>query len=359
MGKRIRNRKHARRHPFSGLLPRGRRERREVKLLGSAAVGLTALLVISIFLASSLDRYLLGASQYGAVVSAVLVDLANSDRSSQDVPALTINPLLVEAAQAKADDMAKYSYFAHVSPQGVDPWHWFQVVGYSFNYAGENLAVDFSDSGDVNTAWMNSPTHRENILDPHFTQIGIATSQGMYEGHPTTFVVQEFGTPSGTTGTASAIRSQTIPSSPTQPALATTQSAPANVLGTSVENAASAPAVQPIAAAATQKVSETLAVVPTSASAAAPDYAPWWAHLIASPRSLLGYAYWFLALLVWLALCFATGLELRLHHTRKALAAGVLLSFIVVMLVVANTFVFTHPTLTPQASMTAAAGSAF
>jgi len=47
-----------------------------------------------------------------------------------------------------------------------------------FTYAGENLAVDFSDSQDVTTAWLNSPEHRANIMDTHFTQFGIAIATG-------------------------------------------------------------------------------------------------------------------------------------------------------------------------------------
>ena len=57
------------------------------------------------------------------------------------------------------------------------------------------MAVDFSDSADVERAWMNSATHRENLLDPHFTEIGIALAQGTYQGRATTFVVQMFGAP--------------------------------------------------------------------------------------------------------------------------------------------------------------------
>jgi hypothetical protein len=103
--------------------------------------------------------------------------------------------LLTVAAQDKANDEATKGYFAHTSPQGLTPWYWFQQVGYNFDYAGENLAVNFSDSEDVTTAWMNSPEHRANILNTDFTQIGIAAAQGVYEGEPTTFVVEEFGTP--------------------------------------------------------------------------------------------------------------------------------------------------------------------
>ncbi len=130
-----------------------------------------------------------------AVIASALVDLTNTDRSVSGTHMLAVNPLLVEAARLKAEDMATASYFAHTSPEGKSPWHWFALAGYDFSYAGENLAVRFSDSVDVERAWMNSPTHRANIVNEKFTEIGIATAEGMYEGQPAVFVVQMFGTP--------------------------------------------------------------------------------------------------------------------------------------------------------------------
>ncbi len=130
------------------------------------------------------------------VYASLLVDLTNQDRSENKLALLTKSDLLTRAAQLKADDMAAKGYFAHVSPEGYNSWHWFNRAGYSFVYAGENLAVDFTESRDVADAWMKSPTHRANIVNPNFTQIGIATAEGVYQGKPTTFVVQMFGKPS-------------------------------------------------------------------------------------------------------------------------------------------------------------------
>jgi len=129
------------------------------------------------------------------VLPRVLAEMANMDRAESKVGTLTINPLLEKAARLKADDMASKGYFAHTSPQGLTPRHWFSEVGYDFAYAGENLAVDFSDSGDVNEAWMNSPKHRFNIMNSEFTEIGIGVARGIFEGRETVFVVQMFGRP--------------------------------------------------------------------------------------------------------------------------------------------------------------------
>jgi hypothetical protein len=130
------------------------------------------------------------------VYPAVLADLTNQDRATSGVNKLTWSKTLEKAAKMKAEDMLKNGYFAHTSPAGVTPWHWFKEVNYNFIYAGENLAVDFTESQNVENAWLNSPKHKENIVNSNFTEIGIATAEGFFEGKNTTFVVELFGSPS-------------------------------------------------------------------------------------------------------------------------------------------------------------------
>jgi len=134
-------------------------------------------------------------TQVAAVVAADVVALTNENRTDDGLPALSTNALLTEAAQEKADDMAAHSYYAHVSPDGKSPLYWLQKVGYKYLNAGENLVIDRTTSEQVVDAWMASPDHRENILRPQFTQIGVGVAEGEYQGIKTTFVVQEFGTP--------------------------------------------------------------------------------------------------------------------------------------------------------------------
>ncbi len=141
----------------------------------------------------SIIRYL---NLSATVYPAVLADLANQDRALASVPKLAWNSTLEKAAQMKAEDMLKNSYFAHTSPTGITPWHWLKETNYNFIYAGENLAVDFTESINVEKAWLASPKHKENILNSHFTEIGIATADGYFEGKKTTFVVEFFGQPS-------------------------------------------------------------------------------------------------------------------------------------------------------------------
>src|SRR3989344_7921275 len=128
-----------------------------------------------------------------------LVRSVNVTRTDTQKPKLAVNTLLERAAQLKANDMAAKSYFAHTSPAGITPWYWLHQVGYHYSSAGENLAVDFIDSNDVHQAWMNSPSHRANILNAGYTEIGIATATGRYQEHETIFVVQFFGKPRAST----------------------------------------------------------------------------------------------------------------------------------------------------------------
>lgn len=130
-----------------------------------------------------------------AVLPSVVVDLTNDERADKDLQRLRRNPLLDQAAKLKAEHMKNNDYFAHFSPEGVSPWHWFDSVGYDYIHAGENLAVFFDDSDDVVQAWMDSPLHRDNILKEEYTEIGVATVETKYQDYSTVFVVQLFGTP--------------------------------------------------------------------------------------------------------------------------------------------------------------------
>ena len=70
-----------------------------------------------------------------------------------------------------------------------------ELAGYEYKHAGENLAVNFVDTEEIHRAWTNSRSHFLNIVNPKYTEIGIATSSGIYKGREAIFVVQMFGTP--------------------------------------------------------------------------------------------------------------------------------------------------------------------
>ncbi len=332
-----------------------------------------------------------------------MVDLTNENRIQNALPGLMIDPVLVKAAQEKADDEAAKGYFAHTSPEGIDSWHWFAQAGYSFTYAGENLAVDFTDSTAVMSAWMNSPTHRANILNGHYTQIGIATASGMYEGHPTIFVVQEFGSPAAQKTVSAPIAAATQPSEPTQmaeattlPASSPTTSAPVavaqtlpqvevrhvtrpsqlptqtsvrqrtdipkpKVLGDSAgsdapptaDSPTSAPTLNVDTIAPQLARVEPVALPMSSATALATvpvRYSSDLDYFLASPETTLRYAYYATAFLVLVALLLTTGLELRMHHLRSMVVAGTLTAVMLGLFLIADASVFGHPTITQSAS---------
>lgn len=134
-------------------------------------------------------------SDLAAILPSILVLETNKSRKSQNLSELKENDLLVKAAQLKADDMAKRGFFSHVNPDGKQPWYYLDQVGYKYESAGENLAVNFIHTKEVHNAWMNSPTHRANIVESKFTEIGIAKSEGVYKGQEVVFVVQFFAKP--------------------------------------------------------------------------------------------------------------------------------------------------------------------
>lgn len=134
-------------------------------------------------------------AEASAITGATVIQLANAARKEGGLSALTANSLLAKAAQNKANDMLARQYFAHNTPTGETPWTFIKAVGYSYVTAGENLAIDFSEAESIQSAWMNSPGHRANIMNGAFSEIGIGIAKGTYNGHDTTIVVQMFGAP--------------------------------------------------------------------------------------------------------------------------------------------------------------------
>ncbi len=124
-----------------------------------------------------------------------VIDLVNSERAKAKLPALQAEPHLDKAAQSQAADLTKRNYFNHISPEGTTPSDRIKAAGYapippcngcSFNtYYGENIAKNQETAQEVMTAWMNSPGHRANILNPKFQDIGIGIDGPSW--------VQEFG----------------------------------------------------------------------------------------------------------------------------------------------------------------------
>lgn len=135
---------------------------------------------------------------YAANISpSEVINLTNQKRAASGLSPLTENKTLDNAALAKGQDMLSKGYWAHFAPDGTSPWSFFTGFGYKYQYAGENLARDFTNPESAVTAWMNSPSHKENILNPHYKEVGIGVVQGSLSGSDTTIIVQFFGSPLG------------------------------------------------------------------------------------------------------------------------------------------------------------------
>jgi len=163
---------------------------RRILLTGAALViGLFALSTALLTLTGPFDGLL------ASVRASQVFSLSNQERKAEGVPQLAQNPLLMRAAQLKAEDMAKESYYAHISPDGQTPMYWLDLVGYKYQYVGENLTANIYNEEQVVSAWMGSPGHKRNLLDAKFTQMGIGVAEGTYKGREALFVVQMLATP--------------------------------------------------------------------------------------------------------------------------------------------------------------------
>ena len=105
-----------------------------------------------------------------------LLSETNIQRNKTGAKQLTISPRLNEAAQAKAQDMVNRNYWSHQTPDQQEPWAFITATGYTFQKAGENLAYGFNNNGQVVAGWMNSPTHKMNMLDKAFEEVGFGVA---------------------------------------------------------------------------------------------------------------------------------------------------------------------------------------
>ncbi|MFC1656824.1 CAP domain-containing protein [Patescibacteria group bacterium] len=127
------------------------------------------------------------------ITSSEIIRLTNIERSKKNLPQLSYNSSLSTAARNKGAHMLQYDYWSHTAPDGTTPWYWILNSGYNYLYAGENLAKDFIDASSVISAWMSSTTHRNNLLNNNFQDIGVAVVEGDLGGESTILVIQMFG----------------------------------------------------------------------------------------------------------------------------------------------------------------------
>ena len=126
--------------------------------------------------------------------SQTIVNLTNEERQKAGAKPLIINQSLNEAAYQKGRAIFTYQLFQHnFSDRKFSSW--IKDAGYNYNYVGENLAIDFATNEGIVTAWLKSPSHRKNLLNENFSDIGVAVLEGSFRGQNTTLVVQIFGSP--------------------------------------------------------------------------------------------------------------------------------------------------------------------
>lgn len=299
------------------LIPREENEYKPHLLREFSVVFLSLLIIFLIpFFAFIYPAVITSDLLLSAIFPSVLIGFANEARVLAGEQTLKVNQILEEAARLKAEDMVKKSYFAHISPDGVPPWYWLGKAGYNFSAAGENLAIDFSDSKDVSDALLKSPGHRANILNKKFTEIGIATLKGIFNGRETVFVVQFFGKPLVSATLAASAPSDLAKPIELAPKIVA-EAVPAvlsNDLFISVENSEESEGGEAV-----------LSVAKAEAASQRQNLVSVIFETLSSPRTLLFYSYLFLSVLVFLSLAFVVFIETARRHTRHIVYGAFLL----------------------------------
>lgn len=297
-------------------------------------LGMFALILLT-FAIANVQSFLWVNSKWlvSTILPAVVVTETNEARKNEDLPPLVRSDILDQAAQLKAEDMAAHGYFAHKSPEGITPWHWFREAGYHYAYAGENLAVHFTDSTTVVDAWLKSPTHRANVMNADYTEIGIGTAKGSYEGFNTVFVVQLFGTPAVVEPTpitpTTEMRELPIPVAEPVAVANVAESAPVaseieSEVQTSVTDSGTVVYESYMAT-----VTPGAVLAETASSPSANTETSFFARLVTSPSAVMQITYSIIGLLVMGLLFYTLIFEWRHHHpVQTAYSVGLLVVMI-------------------------------
>lgn len=274
---------------------------------------------LALFVFTQITRITVYQDISAEIYPSVVVTLTNKDREKAGLASLSVNESLVRAAKMKAEDMARNEYFAHTSPTGLTPWHWFREIGYMFMHAGENLAINFKETDSLQEAWLNSPTHKANIMSPYFTEIGVATAQGFYNGVETTYVVEMFGTPA-VSKTQPVVPMNDKPTKPKPISVGT------KVAGESTQNI---PEVKVVEQSKNFVAVENLEpnITPAPVSYASPVKLPWYQKILLSMEDYVGVIVEVVVILLILATASITTREMQKHH-RMHMAYGILMTII-------------------------------
>lgn len=186
--------RHAKRHLKMALVPH-RHNQYKPHLIRRQGLLIVVVAVLAVQLIAHLNYFHSVLGDQAPITVAELLDDTNAERTRAGLTPLSLDTRLNDAAYRKAHDMLDKQYWSHTSPLGVQPWKWLADTGYNYSYAGENLARNFSTSQAVVSAWMASPSHRDNVLKSQYRDVGFATVEGTMNGRPISLVVAMYGAP--------------------------------------------------------------------------------------------------------------------------------------------------------------------
>ena len=157
------------------------------------AVFFTAMKLLVAAVVVAVPSSIFASPEASSALMSQLIAQTNVFRQAASVSVLNTDARLAKSAFAKAGDMAAYNYFAHKSPDGSGPERFISDAGYPYIVAGENLAMGYADAREIMDAWVASPTHRRNLVDVNFEDVGFGVLNGTLQDIPTLFIVQHLG----------------------------------------------------------------------------------------------------------------------------------------------------------------------
>lgn len=125
-----------------------------------------------------------------------LIQLTNEYRVKNGLKPLKLDASLKKASDYRGNDMASTQSFSHdvaTTTQMKKAWDFMKNAQYDYDFAGENLAINYNTPEEVVSAWIASPSHNKNLLSDKYTDISISVVPGMYQGKQTNYIVQLFG----------------------------------------------------------------------------------------------------------------------------------------------------------------------
>lgn len=166
-------------------------------VVGAALIVAYLMYCLGYVVAENSTSHIPVAAKNTPITSMSVYETINEERRKAGLLPLDYSQALQKSSQAKCNDMAAKNYWNHASPEGKQPQDFVKLQNYEYSVFGENLAFEYHNIPELVSGWMNSPTHKENILRVDYTTTGITVCEGTnYQGYAkTTIVVQHFADP--------------------------------------------------------------------------------------------------------------------------------------------------------------------